>query len=266
MKKHAQFVIARRYPLGAAEAIQKAFFWIAASLVSLAPRNDRKIDVNSITNQHRKVKTMRISQINQQMNTNKMNQNASVNRSNSTSQMLNPSFGTIVEPKAMTKIIEWLEACPQDFVEKHAKDLAKRLKRLKKDGFADVISLKEIKKDIWGNCGSGWYVCGWEANYFPKLNIKNDKHKKLAQAMSRTPIRKESQYKHEPINFKLTEEFEKFLKDLTPEEVAKYRAKAIEKADKALAKKVAAKPKGTGKAKAESGKKEMLRGLRQFAG
>lgn len=208
---------------------------------------------------------MRISQINQQMNTNRMNQNTSVSRSNAT-KMQNPSFGTIVEPKAMEKIIDWLEACSPDFVEKHAKDLTKRLTQLKKDGFSDVISLKETRNDTYGNCGSGWFVCGWEAQYFPKLNIKNDNRKKLAQAMSRIPIINESQYKHEPINFRLTEAFGKFLDDLTPKKVAEYRASAIKKADKALAKKVVAKPKGTRKTKAESRKKETLRGLRQFAG
>ena len=91
-------------------------------------------------------KTMRITPINQQMNTNRMNQNASVNRSSNTSKMQNPSFGTTIAPEASSRIVNWLKEASDSFVLKYVKRYQRNVAALEKDAHPkDVIKFEEIK-------------------------------------------------------------------------------------------------------------------------
>lgn len=89
---------------------------------------------------------MRITPINQQMNTNRTSQNASGNRSNNVNKIQNPSFGTTVEPKTLARIVRWLKQSPREFVLRHATDLNQRIARLASDEHPDdVISLDKFQ-------------------------------------------------------------------------------------------------------------------------
>ena len=123
---------------------------------------------------------MRITPINQQMNTNRMNQNASANRSQ------NPSFGTRFNPDALAHTISWLKASTPEFVERHGRGLSAKIEKLKNDGNPnDYISFDRGAHDrvfYYGHECAGdsntWTPCNpaYQAVYTPRLNVHHPKY------------------------------------------------------------------------------------------
>jgi hypothetical protein len=188
---------------------------------------------------------MRITPINQQMNTNRMNQNASVNRSNSTTNMQNPSFGTTIEPNTLATIKKWVAESSDNFLIKYAKDLIANFKKLEKDGHPeDVVSFKVKKskwqeqvgyQEPWGDEG-GFPIFGdfSGTETLPELSINyKGKHS--------TPIH--CGYPSIVSRFSLDGEnaginndhFGKFLEQLTPKKIEEYRASVIKSVDEKIA-------------------------------
>lgn len=184
---------------------------------------------------------MKITPINQQMNTNRMNQNASANRSNTTN-MQSPSFGTTIEPNDFKKIIFWLKACSLEFVQKHAKGLDKRIKLLKKDGHADVIKLREGTTEFgyYSHVDECSYTDHKQPNFKPVLHVQTKDGRKLSKSfglyIGNEDVKIFGKGIEQEQNLAADNpQFGKFLDVLTPERIAKYRASAISKADKSQA-------------------------------
>lgn len=193
-----------------------------------------------ITNQHRKEKTMRITSINQQMNTNRMNQNVSVNRSNATN-MQNPSFGTKVTPDTLEKIVIFLKDCSSEFVKKHATGLDIKLEKLAKDEHPDDVIELVSHSHRTEHCAN-WDSQDWQTEYYdvlsPRLTINHPKHGKIS-----TPINTGN---GEPKNISTfgdfiapdsfndyrLHNFGNFLDGLTPEKVEPRRIKFIDEFEK----------------------------------